>query len=564
MRKKLRVGLLLDNYNVSAWTMKMLQNIINSDFAEICLVVINANENKKKTKNKLYLKLIKKRGQIFHLLIRSILEFMYRFFIERNTYLPDATKQINCESLLELFPLIKARTIRKKWVDYFCENDIEKIHEHNIDILVRCGFGILRGEILKVAKYGVWSFHHGDNFCNRGGPAGFWESMESWPETGSMLQILTEDLDNGAVIYRSYSCTNNMSVSDNKNNYFWKSLSFMTRKMEELYRDGEEKFFKKVEYENRHPIFYSKRLYTKPTNFEYAKLILNKIKEKAILLCKRKIFMEQWVLMFDIKSDFSLSLYRYKKLLPPKDRFWADPHVFYKNNKYFVFIEEYIYDLKKGHISLITIDENGCCSKPEIILDKPYHLSYPFIFEYNNCAYMIPESIGNQSIDLYKCVEFPNRWEFQMNLMDNIKAVDSTVFYYNDKWWLFTNIIENEGASSWDELFLFYSSDLFTNNWIPHPQNPIVSDCKSARPAGKLFFENGKLYRPSQNCSNRYGYGFNISEVKVINENIYSETLVSSVLPDWDKSVLGTHTFNRVNSLHIIDAQYRRQKFWFE
>ena len=82
---------------------------------------------------------------------------------------------------------------------------------------------------------------------------------------------------------------------------------------------------------------------------------------------------------------------------------------------------------------------------------------------------------------------------------------------------MFTNIKENEGASSFDELFLFYADELLTNHWKPHPKNPVVSDVKSARPAGSLFFYNNKLYRPSQDCSFRYGYATVINEIIEMN-----------------------------------------------
>ncbi|MFH1642295.1 MAG: hypothetical protein ABIC04_05345 [Nanoarchaeota archaeon] len=557
-KNKLRVGLLLNGYNISAWSFKMIEIITKSDYADIVLVIIN---NKKSELNKtIVLKLRNNFSRIPYILIRKTLNFLYEKLIERNTYLPDANKEVNSEALLTNTLTIKVKTIRKEWSDYFYKDDILRIKEQNIDILVRCGFGILRGDILNSAKYGIWSFHHGDNYINRGGPPGFWESMESWPETGSILQILTEDLDNGKVLCRSFACTNFMSVTDNRSNYFWKSLSFMTRKMRELYSAGEDEFFKKVEYNNRHPIFYSERLYVNPTNYELAKLIVRKIKEKISILYDNKFYLNQWILMFHLKNGFSSSLWRYKKIIPPKDKFWADPHVIFRNDKYYIFIEEYMYKSQKGHIALITMDEDGVYHKPETVIDRPYHLSYPFVFEYENKYYMIPESKSNKTIELYKCVEFPQKWEFQMNLMDNVRAVDATVFYHKNKWWMFTNICENEGASLWDELFLFSANNLFTNNWQSHPLNPIVSDCKTSRPAGKIFSINGILYRPSQNCSTRYGYGFNISEITSLDENNYAEVLVSSVKPNWDKNIIGTHTFNRVNSLHIIDAIYKRRK----
>src|SRR5690606_21018624 len=110
-----------------------------------------------------------------------------------------------------------------------------------------------------------------------------------------------------------------------------------------------------------------------------------------------------------------------------------------------------------------------------------------------------PETSENKTIELYKCVDFPYKWELSKVLMNNVSAVDSTILKHNNKYWLFCNIKENEGASSLDELFLFYSDSLQEGEWISHPLNPIVSDVSQSRPAGHIFKENGRLYRPSQN-----------------------------------------------------------------
>ena len=542
----------MEGYHLSAWTHKMIEDIMASDYASVDLVVVGNNQgDEEEPKNK---------PTSTNILIKKLLLALYSKLIERQTHLPDALEEVNCESKFSNISSIKVNTIKEQLADYFLSDDIKKIKDHDIDILINCGFRSFRGDILNVAKYGIWSLHHGDNNLNRGGPAGYWESMGNWPETGSELQIMSEDLDNGEVIYRSFSNTDTLSLQDNRSTYLWKSLAFIPRKMEELYDLGEEKFFTKVKHENPHPTFYSERLYTEPTNVELARLTFNKIKEKVKVLYDNKFGLEQWILMFHLKDEFSSSLWRYKKIIPPKDRFWADPHIIYQDNTYYIFLEELPYSTDKGHISLITMDEKGNYSKPELVLDKPYHLSYPFIFEHENELYMIPESVANRTVELYKCVDFPLKWEFQMNLMEDVRAVDATLLFHNNKWWMFTNMVENDGASSWDELFLFSSENLLSQDWQPHPMNPVISDVKSSRPAGKIFIEDGRIYRPSQNCSVRYGYGFNINEITVLDDKNYSETIVSKVEPNWDKDIIGTHTFNRVNALHIIDAIYKRKK----
>jgi hypothetical protein len=145
--------------------------------------------------------------------------------------------------------------------------------------------------------------------------------------------------------------------------------------------------------------------------------------------------------------------------------------------------------------------------------------------------------------------------------MENLKAVDTTVIFHQGKWWLFTGISENEGAFPEVELFLFFSEDLFTGQWTPHPKNPIVSGVTKARPAGRIFTRDGKLFRPSQDCSKTYGYGFDLNEVLVLSESEYKEEKVLSVRPDWDKKILATHTYGAVGKFRVIDAYTRRRKF---
>jgi hypothetical protein len=126
---------------------------------------------------------------------------------------------------------------------------------------------------------------------------------------------------------------------------------------------------------------------------------------------------------------------------------------------------------------------------------------------------------------------------------------------------MFVNLIENEGASSLDELFVFYSDELYSNQWHPHKQNPVVSNVKNARPAGAIISINDQLYRPAQNCAHRYGHGFNLNQINQLNETEYKEEVVASIKPNWEKVLLATHTVSKVNRLHVIDVLSNKLKW---
>jgi len=305
---------------------------------------------------------------------------------------------------------------------------------------------------------------------------------------------------------------------------------------------------------------YAHRLYSKPGNGEYAFLLLRKTAQKLQEMWRHRRYIDQWMLLYDIRPTLSSSLWRYKKILPPMDRFWADPHVIERNGHYYIFIEELLYKSNKVHISVIKMDKSGKYESPHIVLERPYHLSYPFIFEYEGQLYMVPESAQNNTIELYRCTDFPGKWEFVHNLMEGVKAYDATLSFHEGRWWMFVNMVEVQGASSWDELFVFSADSPLSQSWTPHLKNPVVSDCKRARPAGATFVVDGQLYRPSQNCSVKYGYGFNFGKVEQLDDHGFSEHLVTQVTPSWSPDIVATHTYSRCGDLHVIDAQLRRKK----
>ncbi len=383
--------------------------------------------------------------------------------------------------------------------------------------------------------------------------------LEGTCATAISLTLLKDGKGEEKILYNSYSSTN-ISMNKNLNLACWKAVSFVPRKLKELYENRDA--FAESLQKNPETVFYNSRLYSTPGNARFISFL---VKRYFNLLRKKiwKLFnIEQWILLYSfLEHEFPSEVFRYKTLMPPKNKFWADPCSFSATDgKHFIFFEEFIYKTKKAHISVIELDETGKISQPQTVLNKPYHLSYPFVFAVGGDIFMIPESSSNKTIELYKSVSFPFQWEFQLNLMENLHAVDATVHLQDNKFWLFVNIKENKGASAWDELFLFYSDNLFTTKWQPHPLNPIVSDVRRARPAGRLFTRNGKLYRPSQDCSCTYGYATNLNEVLILNEKEYSEKNVTTLFPKWNKKATAVHTFSRSDELSVIDARYKRRK----
>lgn len=550
MLEKLRIGILIDDFEVPAWTYQMLLRVYEIETSEIVLLVKNKAFQKKEEGKNINFPFSQ------HYFYSLYKKFDRKYF--RSS--PDAFEPREVNFLSDI-PVIEVEPKQEDGCQHFDKIAVDTIKKYKIDLFVKLGFKELKGDILKVSRFGIWSYHHGNIKYNRGEPPGFWEVFEKRDEVGSTLQMITEN-DNRKILFRSSSLTDKISVERNLNNSYWKAASFIPRKINDLARLGATEFFLRVEKSNQHPDFYFREIKSIPSNKES---LVNLIKFKwgrFKNVIRAFFYRDQWLILYhlDPSGKISTNLSQFKKIVPPKDRFWADPHIAEENNKYYIFIEELIYGENKGFISVLEMDPQGNYSDPVSVLKENYHLSFPFIIKDNGNFYMIPESKENKRIQLYKSVDFPYKWQLEKVLMDNVRAVDTVIIPLDNKYWMFTNIVENEGASPNDELFLFWSDNLVSDNWIGHPENPIVSDVKSARMAGSLFYHNGNLYRPSQNCSKHYGYGIQLNQVLEINETSYQEKTVDSVYPEWDKKVKSTHSLSYTGNLTVIDAAYTRKK----
>jgi hypothetical protein len=249
---------------------------------------------------------------------------------------------------------------------------------------------------------------------------------------------------------------------------------------------------------------------------------------------------------------------RLRYLVPPRDRFWADPMAIEHDGRHVVFVEELPYRTQRGHLSAIEVFEDAEPGPATLVLQRPYHLSYPFVFAWNGSLYLLPETAGNKTVELYECEAFPDRWRPHSVLLRGLSAFDATLWQASDRWWMFVNVAE-PGADAHDELHLYWASTPL-GPWTAHPRNPVVSDVRCARGAGPLFVRDGVLHRPSQDCSIAYGYSVCISRVDVLNEQAYQETIVDRLLPGWRPDVERVHTLAGSARLTVVDCMVRRPK----
>ncbi|MBZ9701882.1 MULTISPECIES: formyl transferase [unclassified Mesorhizobium] len=233
-------------------------------------------------------------------------------------------------------------------------------------------------------------------------------------------------------------------------------------------------------------------------------------------------------------------------------RFYADPFPILHQGKVTLFVEDYIHRLGRAIISAVPFGPSGPIGRPEPVLDLPYHLSYPFVFERDGEVWMVPESCANRTVDLYRATAFPGGWVKEATLLSDIVASDATLVEHGGRWWLFATVRDGGGAFS-DALHLWSAPD-FRGPWTPHPKNPVLIDIASARPAGRMVEREGQLLRPVQDCRRSYGAALGIASIVYLDLDGMSQVVETILTPGALWSGRKLHTLNEAGGLEFIDG----------
>jgi len=447
----------------------------------------------------------------------------------------------------------------------FSDQDADRIRGEHLDVVLDFGRRATRRGAIGVAKYGVWAYHHsGDEASN--GLIGFWEVMEGQPITSSHLYAMSEQSGVEKVIYQSSSRTHPLSVRRNRTAALSKASAFTIRKLRDLYEDGPAALETlATDTANGDGIRSIKPDRPLPSNREMLRLLSGLVFRYVVWRLAHYVRTEQWFLAFSLQqsrtsSDVPLRAGdRMTPIVPPKDRFWADPFAVKKEGGYYVFFEERPSVSRKGFLSVLEIDDTGVVGEPTKVLERDYHLSYPFVFDWDGHYFMIPESAANKTVELYRATQFPYRWELDCVLLKEVNAVDATLHWFENRWWMFVNIAL-PGASSCDELHIYHAESP-RGPWLPHRRNPLKSNARNSRPAGRVYIHSGDLYRPAQDCSIRYGGSIVVNKIVRLDLDGFDEVEVGTILPDWQPNLVATHTINRVDGLTVMDAKWTRPRW---
>ena len=263
-----------------------------------------------------------------------------------------------------------------------------------------------------------------------------------------------------------------------------------------------------------------------------------------------KIHFDTWSIGISDQDDVlqaSILQAQYHQILKASDvtdvtaLFVADPILFEQNGIYYLFFEVLNARTQQGDIGVATSANGLDWQYERIVLDEKFHLSYPYVFEWNGSIYMVPESAEDESVRLYKATRFPYEWQLEKKLLDEIEVADPTLFEYDQHWWMFGGTLSN------DALNLYYAVQP-NGTWHSHPQNPIIKGNKKyARPAGNIIRSQDTLVRLAQDDAEYYGHqtwAFQIQKLTLTDykEQLLFEKPILKGKDQWNQK--GMHTFS--------------------
>jgi hypothetical protein len=552
---KLRIGVLVDEIpQISAFA-EIIRDIHQCDFAEISLIVVREQapteivSNSKKWVNRLQSLTDSNRR-------KNIGYQLYKRLDQKKTGEDTPLRDEDISDYILGVPRLTTKVIEKGFTDRFLESDIQTIRTYDLDVILRFGFRILRGQIFDTARYGVWSYHHGDNEYYRGGPSLFWENYEASPQSGVILQILNDRLDDGKIIEKAIFATD-IQWSNLKNRYvpYIGAQHLVIKNLRRLKLVGWEHF--QTEFLPDKPYLGKQKIYRAPTNNQLVPWLTKTLVKKVTRKIKVGKIYSQWQIGIrarnalgfqDLKNGLSMSQFRWIKA--PLGNYWADPVLFDYNDKTYLFFEAFSHIEQRGTIRAAEVLEDGSLSSDWLVLDTGKHSSFPFLFEENGDIFMIPETTCDGCVDLYKAHAFPHQWVKEKTLID-MPCVDTIVWRDAGKYWLHTGYDFKAGPI---HTALLFSSDSLFGEWKLHPSFPVSPDVRYARNGGSpIRGSNGELFRISQSSETSYGCAFSFHQINQVTDSKFSETLSFTVKP-LDRDVRGTHTYGQSKHFEVVDV----------
>jgi hypothetical protein len=534
----IRFGVMCDGPTLRRWHRDTLDRLLAVPDVSLELVIVNGERSERDASSKArFLRLAQGEKRLWR--------------AYNNLYVARRSRALTPRDASDLFEgvhTITCTTHRKgKWSEYFDDDDIDTIRGADLDFILRFSFGIIRGPILDAARYGVWSFHHGDIDRYRGGPPCFWEIANGDPVAGAVLQRLTERLDGGVVLRRGWFRTSPRSYVRTTDDVHLGGVDWPAQVCRDLLR-GHTEEVTAAATSSEAPVLHP------PDDATTARFLTRLSSDFVRGQCRDIVFADQWnigVIDSPIEHVGVANDRPPIRWLPMVGcDFQADPFAITAAGRTWALVEQLEFDERLGRIEAVDVDSG---ERRSVDLPLATHASYPYVVSDGDATYCVPQVTGTNGLRRYRAVREPDRWLDDGELLPDVEARDATVTHFDGRWWLFVTLRGTELT----DLHLWFADSL-DGPWTPHPRNPVKCDIRSARPAGTPFVVDGVLYRPAQDCRTTYGGAVAINRITTINPDAFAEEVVQTIAPSTkDPWHHGLHTLSAAGDRTLVDGKRR-------
>lgn len=436
---------------------------------------------------------------------------------------------------------VVARWEADKGILRYSEGDLEQIRNMQSDVAI-CATDVTVGPELISEFQLVLQARYGDKRLVRIGPPGFDEVLQASDETQLYIERL-EGTSLNRIILTQGSFPTAETFVRNHSMSLLQATGLLRRVL--LAPDcGQPAHKPRMESPWVTPPTLAVSLWSQLT------YVAKTMRRQALKRAKRP---GSWSVAYLFSSNWRTpELERSTPIQNPPGRYLADPFVFRHKSHYYCFVEDFDVKSGRGAISVVKILSSGA-SEPIPVLKEDFHLSYPFVFEHDGEIFMCPETHESGEIRLYRARNFPLSWERSETLIEGVSAVDTNIFFANNRWWIATNLALLPGLSHASELHMFSSAALLGGVWEPHPGNPVVSGPSAARNGG-FFRDEDSIFRVFQvQKFGVYGHGFGVARIKTLTSSSYQEEVELEMSPRFFPKNRAAHSFSYRDGLIMVD-----------
>ncbi len=547
-RPPLRFVVLCDGLEFEQWQASSIREAIDAQVAVPVGVVVRqadpAPDNGRKWA---------RRWQARHLATWRLFD---RFYTRRRSR---AIERVDLSDVFAGVPHCRDTPVRQgKFGEALSDATLDFVRSLAPDFVLRFSYGILRGDILTLPTYGVWSYHHGDPANYRGQPPGFWELAEGSPVAGSILQVLSDELDGGRILWQGMFQTNRSSYVKTRDTLYMGSAPWVRATCAAVLATG---------HLPTAPAGDGKgKIYRQPNNATMVRFLWKTVRAFVATQVTYRFFRQDWtcgVIAAPIADVAGLSgkerqvqaLRSVRWMTPPRGEFYADPfgHRIGSSGAIRLFFERLDWRKNRGEIATATYAD-GRFGDVRTVLETGTHLSYPFTLELDGATGFVPEHAAAREV-AHVATDPEGNVVATTTMLADAPLIDTTFVDWGGRTWAFATM---DTTTHNTDLFVFHADSL-AGPWRPHPLNPVKTDVRSARPAGTPFVVDGRLYRPAQDCSTHYGSAVSINEIVTLSEVSFEERVVARVEPTANGGYrYGLHTISQVGDMTLIDGARKR------